>query len=584
MSKRIILLLLIALSCTGCAERVRTPRVLPEWGRAALIGAASCSTPVSLAVSSDGARIVMAWPAHAANTSPDYVHLFALDADGKVVIDHDMTPSIPDLHSVQLLIGTSDAVHLLWSAGEQNARTLWYAPLGEVTPSHIASLDAEPVSPSDQSITWYKAALLPDGDILILWLETHGDLSGQLLSQGETQKLLSGIVGADFQIDTTGNIYLVWSQQETATQLAFYRAQLASDSLRLTSSTPVTTINLTTRARISDVEGPVLTLDHQYAYVNWVQREAYSSQVIKYLHTAMWALNGMAESEVMEPLTYTSDFPPLTTPVSGYYNDQYLAAPITNQGERLNIYQKPVVLNTQERETVIAVSVQYTTRTRAEYQPTLVYMQDGNLLGYQALTWTDHPSTSPVIVTDARRNLYATWTDTTGAAFHYPVYFATTAPALRATWQHVTLADYATIAWDYINRIASGIVLFPFVVVWFFPPLAWLFYRLARGGDLYGQAGQRLLLSAFWLYWAAKYLLTFQILTYVPGLRYVASNVGVVLILCVPLLTLAFSIVVGGLLTIRWTNKAFSVMRTFLLAAAIDALLSFSVYAVGCFE
>jgi hypothetical protein len=328
----------------------------------------------------------------------------------------------------------------------------------------------------------------------------------------------------------------------------------------------------------------VLALDHRYAYITWTQREDQPAQVVKRLHTVTWPLDGMAELNEVEPLTHNADFPPSTTRVTGYFAYQHLVASSSNRGNPLNVYQMPTTIHTQEEETVLALSIQYATRTRAEYQPTLVYLQNGEPLGYQALTWTDHPSVSPGVATDANHNLYAAWIDTTGAAFHYPIYLASTAPALRASWQRLTLADYATVAWDYINRIASGVVLFPFVVMWFFLPIAWLVFRLARGGDGYGRAGQRLLLSTLWFYWAAKYFLTFQILTYVPGLRYVTSNTGIVLIFCVPLLTLAFGVIVGGLLTIRWTNKGFSVMRMFLAVAAVDALLSLGVYAVGYFE
>jgi hypothetical protein len=582
--KQLIILLLITLLLTGCSERVRTPRVLPEWGRANLIGVASRSTSAGLAVASDGGQVIMAWPARAENTSQDYLHLFALDANGKVTLDQDLEPPIPGLYDTQLLLGTDDDVHLLWSAGEQDARVLWYAHLGKVDPSHIASLAAEPASPSDQSVVWYKAALLPGGDILVLWLDTRGNLSGGLIGQGEPQRLLSGVIGADFQIDATGNIQLVWSQQTSTTRLAFYRAQLAVDSFWLTPAVLATTVFLPARAPVSSVEGPMLALDHQYAYINWVQRADQLTQVVKRLHTLVWPLNGTTESYEMEPLTQNGSFPLSTARATGYFAYQHLAASSSNRGNPLNVYQMPATIHTQEEETVLAISVQYATRTRAEYQPTLVYIQDGELLGYQALTWTDHTSVNPVIATDADHNLYVAWIDAPGAAFHYPIYLASTEPAFRASWQHMTLADYATIAWDYINRIASGVVLFPFIVVWFFLPIAWLFFRLARGGDAYGQAGQRLLLSAFWLYWAAKYILTFQILTYVPGLRYINSNASIVLIFCVPLLTLAFSVIIGGLFTIRWTGKAFSVMRTFLIVAAIDAILSLGVYAVGYYE
>lgn len=584
MRKRLICVSLLFFLLIGCTERVRTPRVLPEWGRANLIGAASRSTPVSLVVSTDGTRVMAAWPARPESVSPDYLHLFVLDENGEITIDQNLEPPIPDLDNVQVLPGTDNIVHLLWTAGQQNARVLWYASLNEIDLSNSASLSAKPVSPADRAVTWYKAALLPNGDILILWLETRGELNGQIVGHGKPQRLLPDVIGVDFQLDVMGNIYLVWSEQQVATQLALYRAQLTSSPFQLTPPILVTTVLLPFRASVNSVEGPVLALDHRYAYLSWIQREDDSSQVVKRLNIITWALDGTAESSLMEPLTHALDFPPSSTPASGYFAYQNLAVPFRSQGSPMNVYQTPTTLNVQEEETVLAVAVQYATRTRLEYQPTLVYVRDGKPLGYQALTWTDHTSNSPVVATDAQHNLYVAWNDKTGAAFDYPVYLASTAPVFRTSRQWITIADYVTIAWDYINRIASGVVLFPFVVVWFFFPLAWLFFRLSRGSDVFGPAGQRLLLSALWIYWAGKYILTFQILTYVPGLRYMTSNVGDVLIYCAPLLLLALSVTVGGWLTIYRTDKAFSVMRTFLTTVAVDAILSLSLYAVGYFE
>jgi hypothetical protein len=583
-SKRITLLLLITLLFTGCSERVRTVRVLPEWGRANLIGIASSATSLGLAATPDGNRVIMVWPTRTENTAQDYLHLFALDANGNVLFDQNLEPAIPDLYEAQLLLSMDDDVHLLWSAGERDARGVWYAHLGKVDSSHVAPLAAEPVSPVNESVVWYKAALLPSGDILVLWLDMSGELSGQFLGRGTPQKLLSDVVGVDFQIDAAGNVHLVWSQQESPTQVAFYQAQLAADSLQLTSPVLATTVFLPARAQLSSIEGPMLALDSRYAYITWVQRDDQPSRIVKNLHTLAWPLDGATESYEMESIIHNADFPPSTARATGYFAYQHLATSSSSRGSTLNVYQLPTTIHTQEEETVLAISVQYATRTRAEYQPTLIYMQNGELVGYHALTWTDHASASPVVATDANHNLYAAWTDATGADFHYPIYLASTAPALRASWRFMMLDDYATVAWDYINRIASGIVLFPVIIVWFFLPIAWLFFKLARGGDVFGLAGQRLLLSTLWLYWAVKYLLTFQILTYIPGLRYVTSNASIVLIFGVPLLTLAFGVFVGGLFTIRWTNKGFSVMRTFLVSATADALLSLGIYAIGYFE
>jgi hypothetical protein len=587
MRKMLFALLLGILLLTGCSERVHTPRIVPEWGRAGRIGIASRSTPAGLYVSPDGERIVLTWPTRAEGATEDRLHLMVLDANGTVLIDQDLEPPIADLETVQLLADKRGMLWLFWSAGTPDARALWFAPLPNIDQLEIAplsTLSIAPISPPDASLTWYKALTLASDDILVLWLDGYGELSAQRIGEGNPQVLLSDVAGADIQIDNAGNVHLTWSTQTASTQVALYHAQIKADTLSVTLPVLVAEAFLPPRTSLNTLEGPVISLDRSRAYVSWVQRENSSVQVVKRLHIATFPLDDPSSAVELQPLAHDTAFPPVVVRATGDFAYQHLALPAVTRGSQFNVRGASTTLDGQGAETVLALSVQYNTRTRQEYQPTLVYLRDGAPLGYQALTWTGHTSVSPVVAADAAHHLYVAWIDTTGAAYHYPVYLASTAPALRASWQRMTLADYATIVWDYTNRIASGVVLFPFTVMWFFPSLLWLFVKLSRGGDVYGQTGQRLLLSTLWIYWAAKYILTFQILAYVPGLRYVPSSVSDVLIFLVPLLTLALSIIVGGLTTIRWTGKAFSVMRTFLVTTAVDAILSLSVYAIGYYE
>jgi hypothetical protein len=247
-----------------------------------------------------------------------------------------------------------------------------------------------------------------------------------------------------------------------------------------------------------------------------------------------------------------------------------------------SVNHAPATVQGQHPEVALVLTAMYATRSRQEYQPTVVYLKDGAPLGYQALTWTDFPSLNPTITSDARQHLYVAWVDVTGEAGAYPVYLASTAPALHAAWQRLTGDDYLVIALDLFNRIASSVALLPLTIIWFLLPFPWLMLMLSKGA-MYGNPGRQVYWVAMVIYWGAKYVLTEQLLTHLPGLAYLPPAQGMFLSYLAPLALLAVSLVIGkGIAKLR--GEEFNVLETYLTTHTVDWLLATFVYAIGQFE
>jgi hypothetical protein len=343
----------------------------------------------------------------------------------------------------------------------------------------------------------------------------------------------------------------------------------------------LTTIPLPGQAPASRVDGPTLSLDRAWAYVNWTERFTGVGGP-ETLQTLAVPLHEQAFPTEPQNFRITPHFPPNLTPAEGYFAYEHLSN--TGVGAvNAAVRQPPVTLAFPGDEMVMVVPVQHTTRTRQQFQPTLIYWREGVFRGYQVLTWTHDPSIMPSIAADANHNLYVAWIDSVDT-FHYPVYLMTTAPDLQAAWQDLTWDDAWAILTDLSSRIASGIVLLPLIAMWLLLPFLWLFVMLARGGDNYGARGVRILLVALVVYEASKYLLTRRILTYVPMLAYLPPATGELLIYGIPLLTLLISFGIVAFVTLRRIGKDFSVMRTYLYTTLLDVSLSVAVYGIGYWE
>jgi len=139
------------------------------------------------------------------------------------------------------------------------------------------------------------------------------------------------------------------------------------------------------------------------------------------------------------------------------------------------------------------------------------------------------------------------------------------------------------IAVDYAGRIAFGITLLPLMAIWLIVPFPLLFFALTRG-DGYGLRGQRILLAALYTYWASKYLLTSQLLTYLPAARALPEVIAELLVFLLPVMLLACSVALWWMCTCLTRRREFSAMSAFLPILVVDLVLSLSVYGIGRFE
>ncbi len=350
----------------------------------------------------------------------------------------------------------------------------------------------------------------------------------------------------------------------------------------------VATMVLGRDALTDPVSGPVISVQGTRMYASWTQKLATMLGTSEQLYSIDLGSPGaqeLAERPEPQAVGLSSRFPPLVEPATGLFPHQFLAPAVESLMRSTAVNRVPSTLAQPSDEVVLAASVQYATRTRQQYQPTLIYLQDGAVLGYQAITWTDHPLVFPVIAEDAAHQLYLAWNDASGESFQYPVYLATTAPGLQKSWQRLTGDDYVAIAADLANRAVSGVVFFPLAAIWLVISFFALFVALGLSrGDLYGGRGRVVLLGVLWLYWASKYLTTYQIIAYLPFLSYLAPVTGQLLILLVPVLVLMISTALVGLVYIRRAERDYSVMRAYLAIVAIDWVLSLVIYSIGHYE
>jgi hypothetical protein len=543
----------------------------------------------------------MTWTAKPADQDKEYIHLFALDDRGQLVTDQNLEPPIKEPRQVQVFLGPEGYVHLVWSAGSRDARALCYAMTVLPAPGTHRDLawgqriEPRRLSARDTSIRWYKAHMDADGAMLILWTDDKNNLLGTRISTPNVEEahdariLLRNVLDVDFQRDETGQVYLVWSVQASAKRLSLYKATLDPDTLRILDPWEATTVVLGRRSSVDTVGKPLLSLEDDESYMSWTQQLATLGTTVEQLYTFPMPLAEHPEvDETHMVIGLPPVFPPSMTPAQGYFAYQALAD-LSSGSQRqktllgtTSVNHAPATVQGQHPEVVLVLTARYATRSRQEYQPTVVYLKDGNPLGYQVLTWTDFPSLNPTIVADAQQHLYVAWVDVTGQAGTYPIYLASTAPALHISWQRLTGDDYLAIALDMVNRVASGVALLPLTIIWFLLPFPWLMLVLSKGA-MYGNEGRQVYWVAMVIYWGAKYLLTEQILTYLPGLAYLPPTYGAFLAYATPSALLAISLLVGtGFTKLRRTE--FNVLQTYLIVHAMDWLLSTAIYAIGRFE
>ncbi|MBN1259955.1 MAG: hypothetical protein JXB35_04665 [Anaerolineae bacterium] len=589
MRKRLVVGLLLLLLLSGCSERIHTPEVLEAWGRAGRVGVASRLTVVGLAVTPVGDRIVLLYPTRIPDASQDRIHLMILDGSGAVVREASFPSSISDFRSLQLIQAPGGALHLLWSAGRSGQREVHYVALpdiDEIDTAALPSLQGEELTPEDASAEWYEGTLMSSGELFVLWGDRFGNVFGGPTG-ASPERILEGTLGADVAQDAEGNLHLVWSQQVSRARIELNHGLLDATSLAVRDARLLNTIALAGVASENVFDGPVLGLEPGELYVFWIQKVTDMLGTVEELHSVALYRDAQGQvTRVGEPaqVSIPPVYPPRVAPFSGEFAIRDVAPAMSRRAGSTNFRHAPTFMDAAYDDTILAFSALYGTRSRVEYQPSLAVLRDGELLGYQVLTWTEYPSLRPALAADVERHLYLAWMDATGEAYHYPVYLASTAPDLHAAWRKMTGSDYLAVVVDLLNRVTLGVFMAPLTIVWFLLPFPLLFIGNFLFGSLGGNHGRRISLVMVFAYWALKYLLTFDILTHLPGLTYLPDALALLLIFLVPVGVLGLSVFLAWLINLRLSRRDFSALRAYFSIAAVDWVLSYAIYAIGYFE
>jgi hypothetical protein len=226
--------------------------------------------------------------------------------------------------------------------------------------------------------------------------------------------------------------------------------------------------------------------------------------------------------------------------------------------------------------------VQYEFR-KERGQVGLIFLKNGQLNGYQLLSFTPDASVAPALINDAADQLYLTWLER-GDLGGFQIYFASTAPDIEQALSGMTWGDVTRISRDTAFGLLSGIALSPILVaLWSLVPMLVLYITsiLRRG-----EPGRRVtigtiisLLLAGTVYWMAKLATIPGIRTYTPFSAWVPGLplwLQAPLQIGVPILATLIGIAVAWYFTYRRNSE--SILNFLLLFVAVDGLLTMAVY------
>jgi hypothetical protein len=212
-----------------------------------------------------------------------------------------------------------------------------------------------------------------------------------------------------------------------------------------------------------------------------------------------------------------------------------------------------------------------------------IFLKDGQVNGYQLLSYTPDASIRPAIISDTAGRLYLTWLER-GEGGGFQIHFASTAPDIVAALSGVTAGDAARIFRETLFGLLSGAVLSPILVaVWLLLPLLVLFITsiLRRGQPgtrvMIGTAVSLLLTGV--IYWLVKMATIPGIRSYVPFSAWIPGIptwLHAPLQIGVPILTTLSGIAAAWYFTYRRNSE--SILNFLLIFGAVDGLFTMAIY------
>ncbi|MCB9421506.1 MAG: hypothetical protein H6667_17005 [Ardenticatenaceae bacterium] len=431
------------------------------------------------------------------------------------------------------------------------------------------------LSPNKEITVWYAG---PRHDPGIYFLPT-GNLAGEaVLVDAEG-------IRPSIQYDSAGNLHTSWVHYPPGySDTTYFYAVYADGVFEAGRETAVYQPAL----KLTDImTGPWLALDNQKVYLVWNISVRTGPEAGKILTEFLTFPPGQPEQVSGRQAIIVPGIAEITY---DYEPDGGLAA-----GKRvwpIDVYPTttavtdPAILTTNQPVLELAIAfdaiIQYEFR-KERGQVGVIYLQDGQVNGYQLLSFTPNASVMPTIINDSAGNLYLTWLERAESG-GFQIYFASTALDLIEALSGITTGDFSRITRETGFGLLSGAVLSPILVaLWSLLPMIVLYATsiLRRG-----QPGKRImagtvisLLLAIAAYWLVKLATIPGIRSYVPFSAWIpgiATWLQLPLQIIVPISTTLIGLATAWYFTYRRNSE--SIMNFLFIFTAVDGLLTMAVY------
>jgi hypothetical protein len=576
---RIAPLVILALLLSGCSvESDRTDKPSEDWSRGLFLGTTIIKQPVALQVdANEQAHLI--WCGSVADEG-DTLHYVRLNEQGQIVINEPLAIDAPHARHPQLLVDRENQLHLAWLSRVEGQDILYHAlidPNGQPT-------TPIPLSRAEENVSSFQMYLSAEGKIAFIWSsqledEPEGIFHFALHDTSPPTLLIPQGIDPFVLVDESGTTHLTWLYERGYLSRDLYYATLEGTQIAPGGGQKLGDFEF---AESAIYRGPVIGADSHHIYVIWTIQNL-GGGLTPTAAFAYYVSFEPGKPALVNPRTIglpPDAMPSYTDHTSPYgYSELALVAP----GYSSDFVNAPTTVQRQESELPVAFSLMVQSTAESMMQLAMAVLSEGELVGYQLASDTSSASVLSTMVADADASLHLAWLDTAGFR-QYDVYYASTAPQVKAWLDRTSPDDVVLRVAHLIWGIVSGIGLVPIVAIWNLPPIIWLIlFYMVSGQEELDQIGAKLgMLVTIIIYVASKLLFLPGLSAGTPFLYQVSSGTTATLTTAVPVAMLILAL--GAIYLYARRSDRASIFKAYLIFAIADGLLTIVLYAPQLFN
>ena len=572
---RLLFLAAVLTACAGQPEHFWIKA--PGWSRAQLVGNTRVGDPVPITYDDQGQLYIFLI---SARDEVSHLRVISFDRHGEVVWDRTYEEITLTGSKKPQILWDGELLQLFWinrnglySAMLDTSGNLLGPPnllSGETIVDHF-----DVTSNSSGSIAVWYAGSQEDPGIYALPPGNLTDAATLIDPEG---------IMPDLQYDKAGTLHAIWARYPPGGGEKPFLYAAYPDS-----AYPAELESIVAAPRVigtSVLEGPHLGLDNEHVYIFWSKilfsgLEAGTATTYYVYFQKGQHVTVSADQQLLVPYSY--DLTYQTFPTSDLKAGERVSLDSESFGGS-NYVTKVKANPTDEEELVIVLNTRrgYLMR-KTKPQVSAVFLQDGNPIAYQQLSFTPSSSASPAIFSNEEGQLYLTWLEK-GELPGWAIYFASTDPEVGAALNDLTLDDLGRLTAETLFGLLSGAVLIPVFLAWALPAFIVLVLtsRIRGGAERLTSPGVMIsIILTFLIYYISKVGILPGMLNYLPfsaWIPVIPSWLKTPLQLGVPLVSAGLALLAAWNFTYRKRER--SIFFFMAIFAIVDGFITMTVYGV----